>query len=127
MLDKLFGEGSDNVDDLGGTGQPGINPVKAIAVQNDKRLQEMAAYSCMKGLTVTLTQNIVGNIMSRFVEYKRLIKQGEFSIDELETMVFAKDGIVPTEMIPESVEVPEMLEEITSAKDKLRITGFASE
>ena len=61
-------------------------------MENDDRLLRIAFYEETKGLTRQLkTQD---QIMGRFVEFKRLVKRGDFTIQGLEDSVFERQGVI---------------------------------
>ena len=61
-------------------------------MENDDRLLRIAFYEETKGLTRQLkTQD---QILGRFVEFKRLVKRGDFTIQGLEDSVFERQGVI---------------------------------
>ena len=64
---------------------------KRLAMDNDHRLMEMAAYHETKGLTQGA--NPV-EIHDRFSDFKRTIKKGSYTIDELEAKIYGLFGVV---------------------------------
>lgn len=68
-----------------------MRPIKQDAIQNDLRLLEMALYETTKGQTYCTSQVV---IVKKVTEYKRLIKRGTFTVDELEDRIFSRYGII---------------------------------
>ena len=64
---------------------------KMVAMINDKRLQDMAIYQETRGLLQKASPKQVGE---RFKDFKRMVKVGEFGIDELERRIYSEHGIV---------------------------------
>ena len=65
---------------------------KKQATINDNLIMEVAFYHETKGLTVPTKD--FGKVYERFAEFKRYIKNGEFTLEELENKVYSEFGIV---------------------------------
>lgn len=65
---------------------------KEQVILNDNRIFDLAVYAVSEGMTKKIHD--VTPVDATFVEYKRLIKSGEFTLDELEDDVCSKYGIV---------------------------------
>jgi hypothetical protein len=70
--------------------------IKREAVTNDRRLQDLATYEVTKGLTVSLEHPQA--TLPLFAEYKRLVRQGSFTVDQLEERVLDRYAIVSHKM-----------------------------
>ena len=68
-----------------------MRPIKKDALTNDSRLLEMAVYEATKGQTVDCDKQA---LLAAFKNYKRILKQGDATIDSLEDQVFSRFGIV---------------------------------
>ena len=66
--------------------------MKKEAVKNDRLLQDLAVYELTKGLTVALVN--IRETLPVFAEYKRLVKRGSFTIEQLEERVLNKYAII---------------------------------
>jgi len=64
---------------------------KNIAIDNDIRLEQAAHYEVSKGLTKQYTLQDLGN---KFIEFKKLVMRGSFTVIELEDSVFSRWGIM---------------------------------
>jgi hypothetical protein len=76
---------------------------KQWANLNDNRIMEMALYHETDGLTKMLHDG--QKVFERFVEFKKYIVRGSFTLEQLEETVYLNKGIMPTENIEEN-EVP---------------------
>ena len=56
------------------------------AYWNDQRLMEIATYYETKGLMIPVKN--MDSISQRFVEYKGLVKRGEFTMEEMQEDVY---------------------------------------
>lgn len=65
---------------------------KDEAIMNDQKLSDLALYACTNGLTKVC--NDPEAIQNRFTEFKRLVKRGSFTIEQLENSVGERYGIV---------------------------------
>jgi len=63
------------------------------AIKNDLLIQDLAIYELSKGTTRTLQKEDLNKVQNLFSEYKRLIRTGEFTYDELCERVYGKWGI----------------------------------
>jgi hypothetical protein len=89
---------------------------KDMAYWNDKRLMDLATYYESQGLMYPIeTQEQLSN---RFIDFKRLIKKGSFTIDELEDRVYSKYGIMDTFRKPISLQ--EMLHQTKEMTQELK-------
>jgi hypothetical protein len=62
-------------------------------LKNDALIQELAIYEVTQGTTKRLTQEDLPDVDARFTEFKRLIKRGSFTYDQLADRIFSKYGI----------------------------------
>ena len=91
---------------------------RQIAMENDDRLLRIAFYEETKGLTRQLkTQD---QIMGRFVEFKRLVKRGDFTIQGLEDSVFERQGVIEKRS---EDDVSEFLSALQKIDDSARKDG----
>ena len=79
-------------------GKAKVSARRREAVDNDRRLQDLATYEITKGLTVALEN--LEDILPKFAEYKNLVKRGSFTIDELEDNILTKYAIVTKKESP---------------------------
>ena len=103
---------------------------KLIALENDKRLQEMALYTISNGgmkidPTIKTQEEMMTRLGALFTQYKGLVKRGEYTMDDLEIMVFSQNGIVPKEMETPKINLKAILGEKNEATTG-RIAGFSS-
>jgi hypothetical protein len=75
---------------LGQLGQK-MTPAQQAA-QNDQRLSQAAMYWESKGLTVMIASNEA--LSAKFVEFKRLVRTGRFTVEQIEDIVANKYGCV---------------------------------
>lgn len=68
-----------------------MRPIKYDAIQNDMRLMEMALYEITKGQTQNASQDL---IVKKLSEYKRIIKRGTYTLDQLEDKIFSRFGLL---------------------------------
>ena len=68
-----------------------MRPIKYDAIHNDMRLMEMALYETTRGQTHNTSQEL---IVKKLSEYKRLIKRGTYTIDQLEDKIYSQFGII---------------------------------
>jgi len=61
-------------------------------VDNDNRVYDLASYYMSEGLTKYVKD--MNTVQAKFMEFKRLILKGEFTLEELEADVCGKFGIV---------------------------------
>lgn len=64
---------------------------KEQAIANDHRLSDLALYAVTSGLIKKVTDPQI--VQDKFVEFKRLVKSGEFTIEELENKVCEDFGV----------------------------------
>ena len=80
----------------GSNNVPQLSTFEQVRI-NDRILTELATYDVTHGYTNMKPMSDLGTfhqtIMNRFVEFKRLVKSGEFSMDELTNDVCVKYGI----------------------------------
>ena len=72
--------------------------MKREAVNNDRRLQDLATYKLTQGLTVPLED--LRDTLPLFAEYKKLVRRGSFTIEQLKDRVVSKYGVVTQESHP---------------------------
>jgi len=71
---------------------PEANDMRREALENDKRLQDLATYELTEGLTVALEN--IKDVLPKFAEYKMRVKKGCFTISQLEERVLSKYAII---------------------------------
>ena len=62
-----------------------------IAITNDNRIMEMAAYWESKGNMYPIPS--AESMLQRFAEFKGLVRRGSFTMEQLEAHVFGRYGI----------------------------------
>ena len=79
--------------------------MKRKAIDNDRRIQDLATYELTKGLCIPCPSN--DEILCKFAEYKRRIQLGSFTVNQLEEMILTKYAITdkPKEKFLEGIEV----------------------
>ena len=92
---------------------------KEQAIQNDIRLQNCAAYDMSKGLTLPITDRDA--LTGKFAEFKAMVRSRSISIDQLETRLAIKYGIVEgmQDELDELLSTPVELEKGKVTKDGL--------
>ena len=85
------------------------------AAQNDRRLQNCAAYWVSKGLTVQIPD--AETLMQKFGEFKRLVRRGTFTVQDIENMTARRYGVIENETVdPELEELNAILREDLSTE-----------
>ena len=78
------------------------SPHKREAVQNDRRIQELAVYQLTDGLTIPMKN--FQDVLPIFAQFKGLIKRGSFTLEQLEDMVMGRLGVVDAPKWYEDIE-----------------------
>jgi len=64
---------------------------KEETMLNDQRINDLALYAVTHGLTTICKDPMI--VQNKFVEFKRLVKRGSFTIEQLEDHVCIQFGI----------------------------------
>jgi hypothetical protein len=83
--------------------------LKKEAIDNDRRLQDLATYELTKGLTIPVPDN--KQLLCKFAEYKRRIQLGSFTLEQLEDFVLCKYAITSNLEWNDPLKDVEFLEE----------------
>jgi hypothetical protein len=65
---------------------------KQWAIFNDNKIMELALYHETKGMSVKVDTQ---KVFDRFMEFKRYIVRGSFTLEQLEESVYSTYGLVP--------------------------------
>ena len=76
---------------------------KDLALLNDQRLMHLAFYKESNGMTDKIKDPLALNI--RFSEFKKLVKRGSFTLDQLEESVYSDCGVVGADNKPADPEM----------------------
>ena len=71
----------------------GMDDVAMRVKMNDDRLMKLAEYDVLEGYTKTPQPEDQPVLVSRFAEFKGLVKRGEETLKQLETFIYEKHGI----------------------------------
>lgn len=82
--------------------------IKQNVITNDQRLQDLAVYAMTEGMTKTC--NNPQEIQKKFAEYKKIVKRGTFTLEQLEDHVCSVYGIVDQKSNPEFDFLNEVIE-----------------
>ena len=72
---------------------------KQEAVENDRRINDLATYAVTKGLTLSIMDH-QEELLPMFTQFKMLVRRGSFTLAQLENMIIDKYGIVKKEPHP---------------------------
>jgi hypothetical protein len=70
---------------------------KQWALLNDNRIYEVALYHETQGMCMAKRVN-PDKIFERFMEFKRYVMRGSFTLEELEDRVYGQNGVMPSNM-----------------------------
>jgi len=82
------------------------DPVARVLL-NDQRISKLAEYVTSQGYTKLKIEP--ETIQKKFVELKTLVKQGEFTLEDLEKELYAKYGIDEVKGAVEAPKAPEVV------------------